>query len=81
MLRTTNTWSNMQPVLDAYRAVLPVELRSWAELTRGQQDMIDELRAMVGVLAAERQALSAALERRDRYLEILRRLTGRGRRE
>ena len=44
MLRTTPTWANMQPVFESYRALLPAALRPWAELVRGQQDIIDDLR-------------------------------------
>jgi glycosyltransferase involved in cell wall biosynthesis len=73
MLRTTPTWANMQPVFDSYRALLPEALRPWAELVRGQQDIIDDLRARVGVAEGERTALAAALEQHQRYLTVLRR--------
>jgi glycosyltransferase involved in cell wall biosynthesis len=73
MLRTTPTWANMQPVFDSYRALLPDALQPWAELVRGQQDIIDDLRARVGVAEGERAALAAALEQHQRYLTVLRR--------
>jgi glycosyltransferase involved in cell wall biosynthesis len=73
MLRTTPTWANMQPVFESYRAHLPAPLLPWAELVRGQQDIIDELRARVGIAEGERAALAAALEQHQRYLTVLRR--------
>jgi GT2 family glycosyltransferase/glycosyltransferase involved in cell wall biosynthesis len=80
MLRTTPTWANMQPVFASYREHLPDALKSWAELTRGQQDTIDDLRARVGASDAERIALAEALDHHRRYLAVLRRaLPGRGR--
>jgi glycosyltransferase involved in cell wall biosynthesis len=73
MLRTTPTWANMQPVFETYRNLLPEALRPWAELVRGQQDIIDDLRARVGVAEGERAALGVALEQHQRYLAVLRR--------
>jgi glycosyltransferase involved in cell wall biosynthesis len=73
MLRTTPTWANMQPVFESYKQHLPEALRSWAELVRGQQEVIDELRASRGVAELERRAAVAALEQHQRYLAVLRR--------
>jgi len=73
MLRTTPTWANMQPVLRSYEQQLPDALKVWALLTRGQQDVIDDLRALVGPLQLENAALRTSLEEHERYLSILRR--------
>jgi glycosyltransferase involved in cell wall biosynthesis len=72
MLRTTPTWANMQPVFESYRKLLPEAMKPWAELVRGQQDIIDDLRARVGI-AEEYAALGVALEQHQRYLVVLRR--------
>jgi hypothetical protein len=63
----------MQPVLRSYEEQLPDSLKVWALLTRGQQDVIDDLRSAVGPLQLENAALRSALEEHQRYLSILRR--------
>jgi len=73
MLRTTPTWANMQPVFASYEAHLPDSLKVWAELTRGQQDVINSLRESVGPLVAENQALREQLAIHERYVSVLRR--------
>jgi O-antigen biosynthesis protein len=73
MLRTTSTWANMQPVFRSFEEHLPPPLRPWAALTRGQQDLIDDLRARVAGLDGELHDLRAVVDDQDRYLAILRR--------
>lgn len=73
MLRTTPTWSNMQPVLRSYEQHLPAQVLVWPTLVRGQQDTIDELRSLVGPLQSENAELRSQLEQHQRYVSVLRR--------
>jgi glycosyltransferase involved in cell wall biosynthesis len=73
MLRSTPVYDNMQPVFASYRRHLPSTLRTWPELTRGQQTIINRLRDEVAMLRVECERLTMTLDHRERYLAVLRR--------
>jgi glycosyltransferase involved in cell wall biosynthesis len=72
MIRVTSQYQNMLPVLDGYRAQLPEALQGWPALVRGQQLHIEQQRAELEWMHGDRVRLEEEVERRTRYLEVLR---------
>jgi glycosyltransferase involved in cell wall biosynthesis len=72
MVRTTSQYGNMEPVLDGYRARVPDFVGGWPALIRGQHLHLEEQRQELVWLHAEHERLAVELERRTRYLELLR---------
>ena len=72
MVRTTSQYENMAPVLESYQALLPGPLRGWPAFVRGQHLHLEQQREELDWLHGERARLSAELERRTRYLDVLR---------
>lgn len=72
MVRVTSQFANMVPLFASYAAGLPPTLQRWPVLVRGLHLHLDEARHELGDLRAENDRLLVELERRTRYIELLR---------
>lgn len=72
MIRTTSQHRNVGRVNSSYAARLPDPVRGWPALVRGQHLVIEHQRAELERLQGEVDSLAIELERRTRFLEVLR---------